>query len=102
MPSHSSDHEIFITLSSILVQALRVDSGNIKMESRIFLDLNAESLDVLDIQFRIEQAFGFKVGQNGLIRSLDLGLNATEIEERFTVRSLIEYIRNKLPKVSEL
>lgn len=96
MTNLPTDEELFTTLSTILVEALLVESAKITMESRIFDDLGAESIDILDIRFRIEKAFGLKIDQDELIRSLGEGLSTSEIQERLTVRSLVAYIRNRL------
>lgn len=96
MTNLPTDEELFATLSTILVEALLVESAKITMESRIFDDLGAESIDILDIRFRIEKAFGLKIDQDELIRSLGEGLSTSEIQERLTVRSLVAYIRNRL------
>lgn len=91
-----AEKEIFDTISTIIVEALRIDSAQIKMDSKLFLDLSAESIDILDIRFRIEEAFGFKINQNHLIESLGDGLNASQIQEIFTVKSLVTYIIDQL------
>lgn len=96
MTNLPTDEELFTTLSTILVEALLVESAKITMESKIFDDLGAESIDILDIRFRIEKAFGLKIDQDELFRSLGEGLSTSEIEERLTVRSLVAYIRNRL------
>lgn len=91
-----TEEEISATLYSIIVQALLVDSTSIKPESRLFDDLGAESIDILDIRFRIEDSFGFKINQEHLIRSLGEDLNAAQVKERLTVASLIRYVRHRL------
>jgi len=81
-----------------MVEALRVDPDKIRMETRIILDLGAESIDIVDIRFRIEHAFGFKINQSDMMRSLGEGLSAEQIQEKFTVGSVVDYIRKLLVK----
>lgn len=95
MENHPTDEEIFVRLSEIIVQALRIHSQRIKAESRILADLGAESLDLLDIRFRIERTFGFKIEQDEIIRALGKDLSIAEIREKLTIRSLIDFIRNR-------
>ncbi len=92
----STENEIFATLSNIIVEALRVDAARIHPETKIFLDLGAESIDIVDIRFRIEHAFGFKINQDEMIRSLGEGLSAEQIQEKFTVGSLANYVKKRL------
>jgi acyl carrier protein len=88
--------QIFATLRDILVDALRVDPAEVTLQARIFGDLAAESIDILDIQFQIERAFGLSLDQNELIESLGADLTASEIDERLTVEWCLGYIRKRL------
>ena len=53
--------EIFSKVQDVLVEALSVDEDEVSPEATIFADLGAESIDVLDIKFQLEQTFGFKI-----------------------------------------
>ena len=55
--------EIFETIREVLVDALAVDDDEVTADAKIMADLGAESIDILDIQFKLEQAFGFKIAQ---------------------------------------
>lgn len=83
-------------LISIISYALRIDPDKIALESRIVNDLKAESLDVLDIRFSIEQEFGFKIGEHEIVETIGNGLSSMEFLEKFTVSSLAEFVGNKL------
>jgi len=61
-----SQDEIFTKVRSVLVDALGVDDEEVTSTARLTTDLHAESIDFLDIVFRIEKAFGFKIGQGEL------------------------------------
>jgi acyl carrier protein len=63
MPSQA---EIFQKVSSTLVDALNVDEDEITPTSRLQGDLGAESIDFLDIVFRLEREFGIKIPRNEL------------------------------------
>ncbi len=96
MKNQPSDQEIFSVLSSIIIEALRVDRSEFNLDTRLFLDLSAESIDILDIRFRIEKAFGFKIQDQEIVRSLGEGLNQQQTLEKFTVASLVQFIHGKL------
>ena len=55
--------EIIEKVRGVLVEALAVDEDEVTTEATIFGDLGAESIDMLDIGFQLEQAFGFKIEQ---------------------------------------
>jgi acyl carrier protein len=58
--------DIFKKVQTILVDALAVDEEEVTMSSVLTKDLGAESIDFLDIVFKIEQAFGSKIAQGEL------------------------------------
>lgn len=58
--------EIFEKVQEVLVDALGVDEDEVTPEARLTADLGAESIDFLDISFKLEQAFGFKIPQGEL------------------------------------
>ena len=58
--------EIFAKVRDVLVDALAVDEDEVKPTSSLVGDLGAESIDMLDISFNLERAFGFKIAQGEL------------------------------------
>ncbi len=58
--------EIFSRVRDVLVDALAVDEDEVAPEARLSADLGAESIDYLDIGFKLEQEFGFKTSQGEL------------------------------------
>ena len=58
--------EIFGQVREVLVDALAVDEDEVSMDASLTADLGAESIDFLDIVFKLEQVFGFKIGQGEL------------------------------------
>ena len=61
-----SSDEIYSKVSATLVEALNVDEGEIKPTSTLQGDLGAESIDFLDIVFRLEREFGIKIPRGEL------------------------------------
>src|SRR5262245_56656579 len=61
-----SQDEIFSKVSATLVEALNVDEEEIKPTSTLQGDLGAESIDFLDIVFRLEREFGIKIPRGEL------------------------------------
>lgn len=96
MKTETSGNEILDVVVRIVVEALRVDEERVIPEARIFTDLDAESLDLLDIRFRIENDFGFKIAQGEIINYLGEELPRSEIEERLTVASIVDYITDRI------
>jgi acyl carrier protein len=58
--------EIYEKVSATLVEALNVDEGDVTPEATLQGDLGAESIDFLDIVFRLEREFGIKIPRGEL------------------------------------
>jgi acyl carrier protein len=58
--------EIFDKVQSTLVDALGVDAEEVTGESTLTGDLGAESIDFLDIVFRLEKNFSIKIPRGDL------------------------------------
>lgn len=90
------EQELLAGITGIIAEALCIDAGTITPGSRLFLDLNAESIDVIDIRFRIEEAYSITIDQDDLMVSVGDGLSAQEVAERFTVQFIVDYTRGVL------
>jgi acyl carrier protein len=60
------EKEIFEKVRESIVEALGVDEEEVTPAATLFEDLGAESLDLLDIVFRLEKAFGIKIPRGGI------------------------------------
>ena len=58
--------EIYTKVSATLVEALNVDEDDVKPEATLQGDLGAESIDFLDIVFRLEREFDIKIPRGEL------------------------------------
>jgi acyl carrier protein len=59
-------NEIEERVTDLLVQALGVSATEIRPDTSLVADLDAESIDFLDIVFRLEKDFGLEVGRGEL------------------------------------
>jgi len=55
------NEEVFSKVQSALVDALGVDEEDVTHSATMVGDLGAESIDFLDIVFKLEKAFGIKI-----------------------------------------
>jgi len=58
--------EVFEKVQSALVDALGVDDDEVTADATLVGDLGAESIDFLDIVFRLEKAFGIEIPRSEL------------------------------------
>ena len=61
-----SRDEVFQKVQGVLVDALGVDEEEVTPDATLMGDLGAESIDFLDIVFRLEKAFSIKVPREEL------------------------------------
>jgi acyl carrier protein len=92
-----SHDEIFRKIRGVLVDALGVDDDEVTPESTLMGDLGAESIDFLDIVFRLEKTFGIKVPREELFPAESLLNNAELVSNgKLTAKGLAE-LREKVP-----
>jgi acyl carrier protein len=76
-----ASNEINARVTKALVQALGVEKEDIKPSATLQGDLGAESIDFLDIMFRLEREFRIKIHQDELFPELVLLGNSTIIDD---------------------
>jgi acyl carrier protein len=92
-----SQEEIYAKVSATLVEALNVDEEEVKPTATLQGDLGAESIDFLDIVFRLERAFGIKIPRGELFpESIFQGDPAFVQDGRVTEKGLAE-LRARMP-----
>ena len=96
MTENQSTEKILATIVSIIGEALMVDPNTLTGKTRLFADLESESIDIVDIRFRIEQAFGFKIDQVDLMSGFGPQAGNSEVIDGFTVDYLVQYVGSRL------
>lgn len=91
-----TNDEIYNKIRDVLVDALGVDEEDVTPDAQLAADLGAESIDFLDIQFKLEQAFGFKIPQGEMFPD-NVAQDPTFVQEgKVTAKGLSE-LRSRLP-----
>ena len=89
--------DIFQKVKATLVDALNRDDDEVTSASRLQADLGAESIDVLDIVFRLEREFGIKIPRGELFpESIFQGDPSLVAAGKITDQGLKE-LREKMP-----
>ena len=92
-----SRDEIFEKVQEVLTDALGVDDDEVTEEATLMADLGAESIDFLDIVFRLEKAFEIKIAREDLFPAESIMNNDDLIHDgKFTEQGLQE-LRDKMP-----
>ena len=72
---------IFPKVADIMADALGCDAAEVKPESSLINDLGAESIDFLDIVFRLERAFKVKIPRGKIIEDARGSLSEADFEK---------------------
>ena len=92
-----SRDEIFTKVQEVLVDALGVDDDEVTTKATLMGDLGAESIDFLDIVFRLEKSFGIKIPREELFPAESLMNNSEYVHNgKLTEKGLAE-LRVKMP-----
>ena len=65
---------------SVIAESLCVDESEVTMKSNLMRDLNAESIDFLDIMFRLEQEFDIRIPQREIESNARAGIAPEDFE----------------------
>ena len=89
--------EILQEVQEVLVDALGVDNEEATTEATLMGDLGAESIDFLDIVFRLEKAFGIKIPREELFPAESLMNNPEFVNNGKLTEKGLDELREKMP-----
>lgn len=92
-----SQEEIYTKVSSTLVEALNVEEDEISPASTLQGDLGAESIDFLDIVFRLEREFGIKIPRNELFPESIFQGDPEFVQNGKVTQKGLDELRQKMP-----
>jgi acyl carrier protein len=73
---------VYPKVAQIIADALGVDAGEVKLDVPLIEGLDAESIDFLDLVFRLERAFGVKIPRGKIVEDARGELPETEFEQK--------------------
>ena len=91
-----SEEEIFKTIQETLVEALGVDEDEVTEDATLVADLGAESIDFLDIVFRLEKAFDIKIPREELFTQ-DILTSADFVEDGKLNEAGLAELKKRMP-----
>ena len=91
-----SKDEIFEKIKTALVDALGVDDSEVTPNATLTSDLGAESIDFLDIVFRLEKAFDIKIPRGELFPE-DILTNAQYVQNGKVTPEGLEQLKVRMP-----
>jgi acyl carrier protein len=92
----ASQEEVFDKVREALVDALGVDEEEVTPQATIIGDLGAESIDFLDIVFRLEKSFGIEIPRAELSAE-DVLTNPEYVQDGRVTPEGIAEIKRRMP-----
>jgi len=93
-----SRNEIIEQVTEVLVDALGVDDDEVQLKATLMGDLGAESIDFLDVVFRLEKAFDIKIEREELFPA-DALMNDPDLigdDQKLTEKGMV-LLKEKMP-----
>ncbi|MEX0718961.1 MAG: acyl carrier protein [Planctomycetaceae bacterium] len=94
MPTHD---EIYAKVQDTLVDALGVDEDEVSEEATLVGDLGAESIDFLDIVFRLEKNFNVKIPRGELFPESLASADSSFVQDGAVTPEGVEELRRRMP-----
>jgi acyl carrier protein len=91
-----SRDEIYSKVQAVLVDALGVDEEEVTPNAVIRDDLGAESIDFLDIMFRLEKAFSIKIPKGEMMPE-NLANDPNVVKDGVVTPAGIAMLKSKMP-----
>jgi len=92
-----SRDEIFKKVQAVLVDALGVDEEEVTPKATLMGDLGAESIDFLDIVFRLEKVFGIKIPREELFPAENLMNNPEYVNNGKLTEKGLNELKSRMP-----
>ena len=92
----ASSEEVFEKVQAALMDALGVEEDEVTPEATMVGDLGAESIDFLDIVFKLEKAFGITIPREELFPD-DILTNANYVKDGKVTEQGISELKQRLP-----
>ena len=91
---------VYPKVAQIIADALGVDAGEVKLDVPLIEGLDAESIDFLDLVFRLERAFGVKIPRGQIVENARGDLSEAEFEQKGLVTEVgLKQLREFLSEV---
>ena len=93
----ATSEEVFAKVQETLVDALGVDDDEVTPEATLIGDLGAESIDFLDIVFRLEKNFDVKIPRGELFPEGLASADSGYIQDGVVTEKGIAELRDRMP-----
>ena len=98
--SDDVQNDIWEKVSIAFQEALGLDEDEVEFDMTIIDDLDAESLDLLDITFQLERSFDISIPRGGIQKTAQEGTNNDGLNEDGTLtENALDRLSEAMPEV---
>ena len=95
-----TEAEILETLNTCIASTIGIKKEEITLDSSLIIDLGADSLDLLDLVFSIEQAFGIEITRGEIEKRSRASIPEEEYEkDGFLTEKAKDALKAQLPEI---
>jgi len=99
LPSYV-DEKIWTVVHEVFQEALDLDADEVEFDSKVIEELDAESIDFLDITFQLEKSFDIKIPRGGIEKAAREGGEGDGLNEDGTLtEEALVSLREAMPEV---
>lgn len=92
--------DIYPRVAHIVADVLAIDESKVDPDKRLVADLGAESIDYLDLIFRLEREFGVKIPRGQIEKEARGSLSDDQFEQGGVVTSAgLEALKQSMPEI---
>jgi len=100
-PTKEEIMAVYPTIAATIADALGCDAEEVTLEASLVEDLDAESIDFLDLVFRLERGFKLKIPRGKVVEEARGDLSEAEFEQNGMVSEAgLERLRSFLTEIS--
>ena len=95
------DPAVWVKVQDAFAAALGLEEDDIELDSKLIEDLGAESLDFLDIVYRLERAFDIKIPRGGIESSAQEEAGGTYEVDGILTDEGLSALKQLMPEVPQ-
>jgi acyl carrier protein len=101
--SKATSESVTTRVARCVAQVLAKPPGEISPESRLIQDLGADSLDLVELMYVLEDEFGMHLEKQDLSLSAQLGLPESEVHQNEVLTGkALQLLRERYPQATDI
>ena len=97
-----TNEEMFAIVKTCVVDTFAIDESKVELTSNLMNDLGAESLDLLDLVFRLERAFHIEIRRGEIENAIRTAVGDENfVQDGILTNAALEQLKTVLPEAQD-